>query len=152
MINEKPKGHKVVFGIFDNRVALERGVEELKLRGFRQEDISVPSPNAEGSKDLAHEKTTKGPEVATAAAASGMALGRSVGGLVGKGIPEHEAKRYESILKKGGMMLSVQADDHEWVSKAEEILKGAGAHDISSSTEDKDNIKVERDDLRVSGF
>lgn len=156
MIYENPKGNKVVFGIFDNRLALERCVDELKLRGFRQEDISVLLPNAEGSKNFAHEKATKAPEGATTGVASGMVLGGTVGGLtgalIGMGIPEYEAKRYESILKSGGMLLSVHADDREWVNKAEEILKAAGARDISSSTEEKGDIREDRGDRRVSGF
>ena len=188
MIYENPKGNKVVFGIYDNRLALERCVDELKLRGFRQEDISVLLPNAEGAKNFAHEKATKAPEGATTGVASGLVvggtlgwlagigmlaipgigpfiaagpllaamagagLGGTVGGLtgalIGFGIPEYEAKRYESVLKSGGMLISVHADDKNWVEKAEEVLKLTGARDISSTTEEKGEI---RDDARKVG-
>lgn len=196
MIYENSKGNKVVFGIFDTRMAVERAVDELKLRGFRQEDISVLLPNAEGSKNFAHEKGTKAPEGATTGVASGLVLGGTLGwlagigmlaipgigpfiaagpllaslagagiggtvggltgALIGFGIPEYEAKRYESVLKSGGMLLSVHADNSEWVTKAVDILKAAGARDISSTTEeksDKDDKSERRyDDRQVSGF
>lgn len=74
---------------------------------------------------------------ALAGAGIGGALGGMTGALIGLGIPEYEAKRYETVVKQGGMLLSVHADDGEWVEKAEEILKDAGARDISSSTESK---------------
>ena len=75
------------------------------------------------------------------AALSGMGVGAAVGGiggaLVGMGIPEYEAKRYEGRVKSGRILLSVHADDSDWVKKAEEILKVTGADDISSSSETK---------------
>jgi hypothetical protein len=36
-----------------------------------------------------------------------------VGALVGLGIPEYEAKRYEGRIKSGGILLSVHCDDSE---------------------------------------
>ena len=43
------------------------------------------------------------------------AVGGIVGALVGMGIPEYEAKRYEGRVKHGGILLSVHCDDHDWV-------------------------------------
>ena len=75
------------------------------------------------------------------AALSGVGVGAAVGGvggaLIGMGIPEYEAKRYEGQVKSGRILLSVHADDSDWVKKAEEILKVTGAEDISSSSETK---------------
>lgn len=62
-------------------------------------------------------------------------LGGMVGALVGMGIPEYEAKRYEGRVKSGGILLSVHCDDSDWTAKAKEILKSAGAEDISSTGE-----------------
>lgn len=74
------------------------------------------------------------------AALSGGAIGGAVGGvtgaLIGFGIPEYEAKRYEAMVKDGGMLLSAHADDGDWVSIAKEIFKDAGARDISVSREE----------------
>lgn len=66
---------------------------------------------------------------------SGGAIGGMIGALVGMGIPEYEAKRYEGRIKEGGILLSVHADNSDWVSRAKDILKHTGAHDVSSTGE-----------------
>jgi hypothetical protein len=68
------------------------------------------------------------------AGAVGVA-GGIVGSLVGLGIPEYEAKRYEGRVKSGGILLSVHCDRSEWVSRARNILVETGAEDISSASE-----------------
>jgi len=51
------------------------------------------------------------------------------------GIPEYEAKRYEGMVKDGGILLSVHSDNAEWSKKAKMILERCGAKDISSAGE-----------------
>jgi len=55
--------------------------------------------------------------------------------LIGMGIPEYEAKRYEGRVKDGGILISVHSDGSEWTKRAKEILEQTGAQDISSSSE-----------------
>jgi hypothetical protein len=62
-------------------------------------------------------------------------LGGVIGALVGLGIPEYEARRYEGRIKDGGILLSVHCDNSEWVSKAKQLLKESGAEDIASAGE-----------------
>lgn len=73
------------------------------------------------------------------AALSGVALGATVGGiaggLVGLGIPEFEAKRYEGKIKEGNILISVHTENSSELKKAEEIFKKMGAHDICSTGE-----------------
>lgn len=73
------------------------------------------------------------------AALSGSAVGGSIGlligALIGSGIPEYEAKKYESGLKAGNILISVHTDSDEEIKRAEEILKKEGATDISSTRE-----------------
>jgi len=77
-----------------------------------------------------------GPIVAALAGAGALGtFGGIVGALVGMGIPEYEAKRYEGRVKHGGILLSVHCDDSHWIQRAEEILKMTGAEDISSTSE-----------------
>ena len=57
------------------------------------------------------------------------------GALVGMGIPEYEAKRYEGRVKAGGILLSVHSDSSEWTKRAKEILERTGAQDIASTGE-----------------
>ena len=79
----------------------------------------------------------------------GMGVGGAIGGLagalIGMGIPEYEAKRYEGRIRKGGILLSVHCDNSEWVKRARAILEQTGAEDIASATEhaaDYDPAKV----------
>jgi hypothetical protein len=77
-----------------------------------------------------------GPILGALAGAGAMgAVGGIVGALVGMGIPEYEAKRYEGRIKTGGILLSVHCDGSEWIGKAKDILKHAGAEDIASASE-----------------
>jgi hypothetical protein len=120
------------FGLYADRIQVEDGINALVTAGFRQEDISVLFPANEGTKDFAHEKNTKAPE----GAATGVGAGGAIGGtLVGMGIPEYEAKRYDGRVRKGGILLSVHCDNSDWVSRAKAILKQTGAEDVSSAGE-----------------
>lgn len=73
------------------------------------------------------------------AALSGAAVGGTVGGLtgalVGMGIPEFEAKRYEGRIKSGNILISVHSEDGNDTSRAKKIFEEAGAEDISSAGE-----------------
>lgn len=65
----------------------------------------------------------------------GVTLGGLTGGLVGAGIPEYEAKHFETGAHKGGILLSVHSDNDEWARKARQILKQTGGHDIATAGE-----------------
>lgn len=65
----------------------------------------------------------------------GGAVGGVVGALIGMGIPEFEAKRYESAVKDGGTLLSVHCDTAHQVDDAKLALRETGARDISSTNE-----------------
>ena len=79
-----------------------------------------------------------GPIVAMLAGAGAVGtVGGLVGSLIGLGMPEYEAKRYEGRVKSGGILLSVHCDDANWVKRAKTILEETGAEDISSSGEAK---------------
>jgi hypothetical protein len=83
---------------------------------------------------------------ALAGAAAGGAVGGITGTLVGFGIPEYEAKRYENFVAKGGILLSAHVDDSDWADKAKHILEECGAHDISVTSESD----AKRDEKRTS--
>jgi hypothetical protein len=79
-----------------------------------------------------------GPIVAAlAGAGAGGALGGVAGALVGLGIPEFEAKRYDGLVKNGGILLSVHSDDRPWAKKAKAILERTGADAVSSTDEEE---------------
>jgi hypothetical protein len=60
-------------------------VQHLKLAGFKESDVSVLFSDQSGPRDLAHEKSTKAPEGATAGVATGAVLGGALGWMVGIG-------------------------------------------------------------------
>jgi Protein of unknown function (DUF3341) len=93
-----------------------------------------------------------GPIVAAlAGAGAGGVLGGIAGALVGMGIPEYEAKRYEGRVKEGGILLSVHCDNSEWTKRAKNILEQTGAEDVSSTGESKaDFQKTDRPMPRAS--
>ena len=72
-------------------------------------------------------------------ALAGMGVGGAVGGLtgalIGFGIPEFEAKKYEGRLKKGGILFSVHCDTSEQVKRAKEVVERTGGEDVSSTGE-----------------
>jgi hypothetical protein len=72
----------------------------------------------------------------------GGAVGGFTGALIGAGIPEYEAKRYEGRIRKGGVLLSVHCDSTEWVKRAEKILADTGAEDIASAAEAKADYAI----------
>ena len=74
-----------VFGIYADRVGVENAVDALKAEGFRNSDISVLFPENAGTKDFAHEKSTKAPEGTATGAGTGVVLGGALGWLVGIG-------------------------------------------------------------------
>ncbi len=73
------------------------------------------------------------------AALTGAAIGGSVGGvtgaLIGLGIPEYEAKRYEGKIKGGNCLISVHAETFAQIDRAKKIFEEASAEDISTSRE-----------------
>ncbi len=73
------------------------------------------------------------------AAIAGIGLGGTIGGvaggLIGLGIPEFEARRYESFVKEGGLLISIHVDNAKWEEKAKAILEDYGAENVSTTME-----------------
>jgi hypothetical protein len=68
-------------------------------------------------------------------AAIGAATGGLAGALVGYGMPEVEAKRYEGKVRGGNILLSAHTEDRDEVSRVKEIFKRHNAEDISYTGE-----------------
>ena len=77
-----------------------------------------------------------GPILATLAGIGvGGAVGGFSGGLIGLGIPEHEAKHYAGRIEQGEILLSVHCGSVEEIRKAEDIMQRTGAESIASTLE-----------------
>jgi uncharacterized membrane protein len=72
---------------------------------------------------------------ALSGAAIGAAAGGIAGGLIGMGVPELEAKQYESKLHKGNVLLSVHSEDAETTKLAKDIFNRNHAMDVCSTGE-----------------
>ncbi len=82
---------------------------------------------------------------ALAGAGAGATVGGIAGALIGMGVPEYEAKRYEGMVNKGGILLSVHSESSEETKRAKEILERTGAEDISSTGEAKSEEHAKRE-------
>jgi hypothetical protein len=91
---------------------------------------------------------------ALAGAAAGGAVGAVSGALIGMGIPEYEAKRFEGMVKDGGILVSVHCDDHDWKKRAIEILEETGGKDVSATSEvpDPSVRKVHHTDIPPKNY
>ncbi|HVV70097.1 MAG TPA: DUF3341 domain-containing protein [Verrucomicrobiae bacterium] len=167
---------KAVFCLAKDQIQATQIVEDLKVSGFSNNDISVLLPDKSTTREFAHEKGTKAPEGALTgagtggvlggvlgwlvgigalaipglgpfiaagpimAALGGAAVGATAGGvvgtLVGMGIPEFQAKRYETRLREGRILMSVHSENSDQTKLAKEIFERAGAEDIAVSSEE----------------
>ena len=93
-----------------------------------------------------------GPIIGALAGAAAMGtVGGVAGGLIGLGMPEYEAKRYEGRIRNGGILISVHCDDAEWTRHAKIILETTGAHDIASTAEAEVDFAPSDEPKRWSG-
>ncbi len=63
---------------------------------------------------------------------AGGVTGGLIGALVGLGTPEHEAKLYEDAVRKGAILVAVQADDASSAGIVTAILKDGNAESVKS--------------------
>ena len=72
---------------------------------------------------------------ALSGAAVGTATGGVVGSLVGLGMPEFEAKRYDTKIREGNILISVHTESGKQKDVAKEVFKRNNADDISTGSE-----------------
>jgi hypothetical protein len=76
---------KSVFCIANNQTQAEAIVNELKVKGFSNQDISVLLADNQGTRDFAYTQKTKAPEGGVAGVSTGGILGGALGWLAGIG-------------------------------------------------------------------
>jgi hypothetical protein len=77
-----------------------------------------------------------GPIVSTLAGTGTRAAVDGIAGtLVGLGIPESFAKRYEGRIQEGGILISVHCDTLEEISQAKDIMQRTGGEAIMATGE-----------------
>jgi hypothetical protein len=81
----------------------------------------------------------------------GGTVGSLIGALVGMGMPEYEATRYEGRIKQGGILLSVHCDTPSWMKRAQDLLEATRAEDIASGTEAPADLGATAETVRRAG-
>lgn len=76
---------KAVLCISQSREQAAAIVDDLKASGFANSDISALFPDTAGTRDFAHEQSTKAPEGAAVGVSTGSLLGGTLGWLAGIG-------------------------------------------------------------------
>lgn len=72
---------------------------------------------------------------ALSVAAVGTTAGGIIGALVGMGMPEFEARRFDGKIKQGGMLISVHVENTNQRNAAREIFELHNAQDITTGSE-----------------
>jgi len=158
-----------VVAAFENRQQAQQAVEELRRKGFRDDEIGIVAQDTQkGESATTDEKTGHaetraiagavagagvgtlwglgimagllpaiGPVIAggtlaaiLASAATGAAAAGLAGALIGLGIPEEEARYYESEFKSGRILVTVKADGR--YDEAREILRRLNGYEHQS--------------------
>ncbi len=143
--------HTSAFGIYESSSAAQLALEALHKAGFGANDISVLMPDDESTPGGAIVGESIGllagigalaipgigPFIAAgpimgALAGAGVGSGARglIGALVGMGIPEFEAKRYDGAIRSGKVLVAVHGS-HGETHRATELLKSTGAGDIT---------------------
>ena len=130
-----PTDSRMVTALFDDRDSAERAYESVTARGYGKDDVNLVMSDetrkkhftdAGGAQTALGTKAAEGAGVggaiggtvgaiaaalaaALAGAGAGGAAGGLVGALIGWGIPEERVQRYESGIKKGGILMGVRA-------------------------------------------
>jgi uncharacterized protein (TIGR02271 family) len=170
-----------VVGVFADRASAERAIAELRQAGFHDEHIGMVARDERGRvvdtrtghETMAEEGATAG---VIAGAGIGVAIGAAVvagtlgtiltnavagaavaglaGALIGWGIPEEEAKYYESELKAGRFLVTVDAGNRK--DEAWTIIHRHGGYNRTTTTERARSAKtgertmeLKEEDLKV---
>ncbi|HEY9677992.1 MAG TPA: hypothetical protein V6C76_08275 [Drouetiella sp.] len=76
---------------------------------------------------------------------AGALGGGIIGGLVGLGVPEHEAELYRGELEKGGILLGVLSNDEDRTKEAHQLLQAnGGEHVKAENVKDQPAEKLEK--------
>jgi hypothetical protein len=149
------KENTAVFGIFSNRAQVERVVDTLISEGFRTIGGTLGVLAGIGALAI----PGLGPFIAAgpimaALAGAGTAgvVGGLLGALVGMGMPEYEAKRYEGLVRSGHVLISVHCDNSDWVKRAKDVLERSGGRDVASAGESSgDYAQSDKPKVRYGG-
>lgn len=113
-----------VVGVFDDRALAERAVDELTAAGFSEDQIRFSGQGTATGGILDRIKGLFTGKETTAA--------ETADDFMGMGIPEQDARYYESEYEAGRSVVTVMAGDH--LQEATEILRRNGGRGAQAQT------------------
>jgi hypothetical protein len=148
-----------VVGVVSTRFKAEKLVGNLQRAGFALPELSMLCPAAAevalvggassgtlsllagigavalpGSEPL----VAAGPLMSAVSGATAAAVGGIASALVGWGLPELEARRYQDCVSSGDILLAVSVCSREAERDAQTVFRLAGAHDVISARDTSD--------------
>ena len=152
---------KTVIGLMDDPAEARLVVETLLHNGFHRKDIGIITRDPRGEGEAVFDGSIKGMAVGAltgmllAAAAftvpglgpvlvagpmAGAAIGALAGGLasglMNRGVPEDEAHFYAEGVRRGGTLVTVNAENDDLAARAVDIMKRHGAIDVRERAEE----------------
>jgi hypothetical protein len=94
-----------VFCISDSEAQASEIINQLRMAGFSNDDVSALLPDRTGTRDFAHERHSKAPEGAATGGLIGGILGASLGWLAGIGVLA--APEFKGFVAAGPVIASL---------------------------------------------
>jgi hypothetical protein len=116
-------------GIFEDRLAAERAVDELERNNFKSDQVGYAIRGTGDPAQRGMISDAEGTKDARGAIA-GTAVGGIFGALTGLGISEDEARQLEHEFKSGRAIVAVKAGPR--AAEAAEIMRRHGGYDIQN--------------------
>lgn len=114
-----------VFCILPNREQVDHLVAQLKAAKFTDSTITVTFLDQGSSREFAQGQKTRPPEEVS----SGASPGSIATSLTRLGVPQLEAKRYESIVREGNILVLIHTQGPEELKQAQSLCtQGGGLH------------------------
>lgn len=157
-------------GLFEDRSDAERAAEELRAKGFKDDEFGYAWKD-EGGTHKVGESAAKGAATGAVAggilgavtaglipgigpilaggilagtltgAAAGAAVGGVAGALTGMGVPDEEARYYEDEFKRGRTLMTVKAGDR--YDEAGDIIRRGRGFDYETRREQSSSADVD---------
>lgn len=149
---------KTVIGLIGDKDEAQKVIDELLQNGFDRKQIGIIKSELMRETDAALTGASRGmvygglagllvgavalavpgigpalavgPVLPLLGATFGAITGGLIGGLVSKGVPEEDAHVYAEGLRRGGTLITVNADSDALADRAVEIMKRHGAADM----------------------
>ena len=126
----------VVVGVLQSLTHAEQAVQELLQSGIRRESIAFSADQTDHSSALSGVARFAA-DAAAGAVKAGVHVAAAAGGLAMSllklGMPKEQAQSYADALRRGGVVITVDADAPAQAGIAASILKRYGAADVQES-------------------